>query len=265
MSHYRMLDHEPSAIITVAGSEKKIYQGGQIFINDGENFEIRFFNPLQEKIGVEIIFNGIKKNDGLLVLRPGEDITLDRFLGEKKKMKYETYTIDGDSKSAVKAAELNGLVEFKFYKEKINYGCGFITFTNNNFNFNSPTYTSPGVYGTSTTASGYYNTNGINLTGSIGASTDSFFYDAQPLKRTKSLKSKKVETGRIEKGPESNQDLKTVDVEFDLTPFHTINYLLKPNSQKPTEITEVRQYCTKCAYRIRKQSWKFCPKCSFEI
>jgi nicotinic acid mononucleotide adenylyltransferase len=47
MAHMRLLDREPSAIITVAGSEKKIYQDGQIFINDGDNFEIRFFNPLQ--------------------------------------------------------------------------------------------------------------------------------------------------------------------------------------------------------------------------
>ena len=136
MAHMRMLDKEPSAIITTNGNERKVYQDGQIFINDGENFEIRFFNPLQEKIGVEIIFNGIKKNDGLLVLRPGEDITLDRFLEKKKKMKYETYTIDGGSESAVKAAELNGLVEFKFYKEKR----GYTTFTINNFNytFNGP-------------------------------------------------------------------------------------------------------------------------------
>ena len=62
MAHMRLLDREPSAIITVAGSEKKIYQNGQIFINDGDNFEIRFFNPLQEKIGISITFNGIQKN-----------------------------------------------------------------------------------------------------------------------------------------------------------------------------------------------------------
>jgi rubrerythrin len=72
----------------------------------------------------------------------------------------------------------------------------------------------------------------------------------------------KVETGRIEKGPESSQEIKTVDAEFVTIPFHTITYQMKPNSAKPTtNITEIRNYCTECGYRIRKSTWKFCPKC----
>ena len=47
MAHYRMTDKLPSAIITVNGNEKKIYEGNQIFLQNGDNFEIRFFNPLQ--------------------------------------------------------------------------------------------------------------------------------------------------------------------------------------------------------------------------
>ena len=36
MAHYRMLDAEPSAIITVNGSERKVYQDGKIFLKDGD-------------------------------------------------------------------------------------------------------------------------------------------------------------------------------------------------------------------------------------
>ncbi len=45
-------------------NELKLYQGNIVYLNDGDNFELRFFNPLQEKIGVEIMFNGIRKGDG---------------------------------------------------------------------------------------------------------------------------------------------------------------------------------------------------------
>jgi len=238
-----MLDQEPSAIVTVNGSEKKIYQNGQIFLNNGENFEIRFFNPLQEKIGIEIIFNGQKKNDGLLVLNPGQDITLDRFLGENKKMRYETYTIDSNNSAAVQAAALNGLVEFKFYKEKINNSNTWTGVYNNYFCcrvITSPSYTgSPPTYSTNTTYS----------------SSDSDFNSYATLDSVKS-----VETGRVEKGPESNQNLSTVDVNFEIFPFHTISYQLKPNSQL-SDLKEIRQYCTGCGYRLRKQNWRYCPSC----
>lgn len=250
MTHYRMLDREPSAIITVAGSEKKIYNNGQIFLNDGENFEIRFFNPLQTTISIEIIFNGQKKNDGLLVLKPGEDVILDRFLGEKKKMKYETYTIDGNNAAAVQAAALNGLVEFKFYKEKINYT---ITYATNWWN-------SPDVYGSGTGNPHVY---GSSTTDNYLSQDFSCCSNLKGVK-TRSLKKESIETGRIEKGPESNQNLTHVDMNFETYPFHTITYQLKPNSEKTNEVTEIRNYCSKCHYRIRKSSWNYCPKCGLK-
>jgi hypothetical protein len=275
--HTRLLDREPSAIICVDGNEKKIYNGNFVFLNDGDNFQIRLFNPCSEKIGIEILFNGQKKNDGLLVLKPGEDITLDRFLGEKKKMRYETYLIDGNNKSAVEAAALNGLVEFKFYKEK-NYNhvyyssstgtlhTGLPHFTNSSTsdyncssNYKSVSrsycssgnkYKSPGVF-----------TQDLDKSDNIAYSE----YVAENLDKnigySEYVAENKVETGRIEKGPESNQNLTKVDVEFESNPFHVITYQLKPNSHKPVEIVEIRNYCVKCGYRLRKNNWKYCPSC----
>ena len=109
MGHYKMLDRMPSAMITSGHNELKVYQGNIVYLNDGDNFELRFFNPLKEKIGVEINFNGIKKGDGYLVLNPGQDITLDRFLDEQRKMLFETYTVDGKNKAAIEAIEENGI------------------------------------------------------------------------------------------------------------------------------------------------------------
>jgi len=252
MSHYRMRDREPSAIITVAGSEKKIYQDGQIYLKNGENFEIRFFNPLQFKIGVEILFNGIKKNDGILVLNPGEDVTLDRFLGEKKKMKFDTYTIDGNNDAAVKAAALNGLMEFRFYKEK---------------NICDWNYTGTSTGGVShfTNCGNCGNYTSIIDDGNIGIGTTnpSSTFNCNCI--TESILESKLETGRVEKGPESNQDLNIVDADFESFAFHTINYQLKPNSHKPIQIQEIRQYCHQCSYRIRKKHWKYCPSCGNKL
>jgi Zn finger protein HypA/HybF involved in hydrogenase expression len=269
MSHSRLLDSTPSAIITVSGAEKKIYKNGQIFINDGDNFEIRLFNPLQTKIGVSITFNGINKNDGLLVLRPGEDITLDRFLGEKKKMKYETYTIDGNNSTAVKAVAQNGLVEFKFFKEK-SYNEIYRGFTTvSTCNNNSSIY-SKGSY-TTTGSIDYQNIYYSDYVAeNLDKNIDYTQYDADmafntQLSASMNTRSKKIETGRIESGPKSNQELKTVDVDFETSSFHTITYQLKPNSQKPVDIQEVRNYCSKCGYRIRKSSWLYCPSCGCQI
>jgi Zn finger protein HypA/HybF involved in hydrogenase expression len=259
-----MRDREPSAIITVAGSERKIYENDQIYLQNGENFEIRFFNPLQEKIGVEIIFNGINKNDGYLILNPGQDIILDRFLGEQKKMLFETYKIDASNPVAVEAAKSNGLIKFNFYKEQVNHN---IIYTNYyyysnpiNGNFGSGTLGGNYYHSTDTTPIGNYGTltSDINYSDNVQCSTSRSF--------SKSIKaSKSIETGRIEKGENSAQQLKTVNCEFEYFPFHSISYLLLPNSAKLTEVREIRNYCDQCSYRIRKQTWKYCPKCGNKL
>lgn len=133
MTHYRMLDRAPSCAILHNRNELKIYQGNQVYLNDGDNFELRFFNPLPYKIGVEINFNGIKKGDGYLVLNPGQDLILDRFLDEQRKMIFETYTIDGNNEVAVKAAEQNGVINFNFYREIGNYNNQNEVMVNYNF------------------------------------------------------------------------------------------------------------------------------------
>lgn len=277
MAHYRLSERFPSAIITSGGNEKKIYEGGYIYLNDGENFEIRFFNPTQYKLGVEIIFNGYKKGDGYLVLNPGQDVTLDRFLDEQRKMIFETYTIDGNNQAAVEAIQKNGLIEFNFYKESyyhpIHYSAsagGYQTSGFSGYSGGSGCIGQAGVAGTN--GPGFATT---HYTNTFDTSPLDYFYDAD-LKQTvtsnsnnriyeKKRQVKAVETGRVEMGDVSNQTLNTVNDKFENVKFHSVSYKMLPYSAKPVEISEIRQYCPKCGYRLRKQSWVFCPSCGSKI
>ena len=252
MAHYRLSDRMPSAIVTVDGSEKKIYEGNTIYLNKGDNFEFRFFNPLQEKIGVEIIFNGQKKNDGYLVLNPGQDISLDRFLDDKRKMSFDAYYINANDPSAVEAAALNGLVDINFYKENYGYtpfgGSGLPHFKSTSRTYSSSGFRSPGVYTT------HVDHTWSPVTESTTTSGGNITLDNLS------------ETGRVEKGEVSNQNLNEVNMDFDPTPFHSIHYQLKPTSTRGyTTATEIRNYCPQCGYRLRKSSWRFCPKCGEKL
>lgn len=255
--HIRLLDKIPSAIVTAGGSEKKIYEGNSIYLTKGDNFELRFFNPLREKVGIEIIFNGQKKNDGYLVLNPGEDVILDRFLNDKKRMVFDTYMVDSNNQSAVEAAALNGIIEVNFYKERNYYNyCNFAS----TFNNNSRSYSTGGQIYVNTTTQEYdlsYTPDSTTYGSSINSVGVGSATPTSSLNVNENLK----ETGRVEKGNESNQDLNLVNIEFEITPFHYIKYFLKPLSTKTITTSEIRLYCTKCGYRLRKQNWVYCPKC----
>lgn len=150
MSHYRLSDSMPSAIIlarnprTSSLDELKTYRENNIFLNDKDEFQIRLFNPLTEKIGVQVSVNG-KKSDDLLVLNPGEDVIVDRFIDDQRRMIFETYKYDDNNTDAKKAVAKNGLIEINFFKEyqnqllytsinpwssTVNYNLGYSTLTN---------------------------------------------------------------------------------------------------------------------------------------
>ncbi len=65
---------------------------------------------------------------------------------------------------------------------------------------------------------------------------------------------------------------------FEDIPMSGILYYIKPiSTPDPLHMTtkleengningaDIRHYCTECGYRIRKQSWKFCPKCGAKL
>ena len=155
----------------------------------------------------------------------------------------------------IQAIEDNGLIEIFFYNEKtyhnfstdtgyLNYSSGFNDTTTGNF------------YSTLTN-----NTSSMNV--------DMFSNKSLPSKKLrKRVKSSKIEeTGRIGKGDKSNQRFEKVNVEFETYYFHNLELKLLPASQRAEryESQDVRSYCTKCGYRIRKNSWEFCPSCGNEL
>ena len=319
MTHYRMSDRDPSAVImaknprTGSLEELKIYIGNIVYLQDRQEFQLRLFNPTHEKLGVQINLNG-KINDQVLILNPGQDYTIDRFLNEQKKMLFETYSIDGGNASAKKAIELNGLVEINFFKEQnhsytttttgvnnIQFGSNFTITNSNSRCYDSGTInlgdmnqmrtttkeTDNSIFfssdlgdvqtGDLTIDGGDLTTDSLTIEGDLTVTGDLNLTSSQKLsskgkgkgkrKRiSKSIKSEKVETGRVEKGKISNQNFQHVEVEFDTnSPILTLNYQLKPISSKTYEVKEIRNYCLDCGYRIRKQSWMYCPKCGEEL
>ena len=324
MTHYRMLDRAPSVVITSNRNELKLYQDNTVYLNDGDNFELRFFNPLKEKVGVEIMFNGIRKGDGYLVINPGQDLILDRFLDEQRKMLFETYIVDGNNADAVEAIQQNGLITFNFYKEKNSYNYYSNNESDVNIKYNFPpkptkynykSFNANNICGSSVYSSGtggnsanyvlsgatgpagipgLRGVQGSNTTTSITATnttlgrgttifTSSVTFDgnisntntgnyneyiAENLEKSidyTDYLADSLETGRIEKGEISNQKLKGVNLQFSSSPFHTTTYKILPYSAMNRTIGEVRQYCEFCSYRLRKNTWKYCPKCGNKL
>jgi hypothetical protein len=257
MTNYRV-NREPSAIVLVKNSrsgsldESKIYSGNQIFLEDKQQFVFKLFNPLQEKIGVSIKFNGKSDTNSLLVLNPGEETTIERFLDTNRKMVFETYEIDAKNAAAKNAIQNNGLIEFNFYKEKQNYNYFSRSFSNGTFNV---PYT---TCGNSTITLDNANFKGCStITSNINyCSSASLNLDMTNLEDNV----EKEETGRIEKGDVSNQNFINVNVDFESYSFYSIHYKLLPVSAKKDQPFKVRQYCTQCGKRI-KDSYLYCPLC----
>jgi len=69
----------------------------------------------------------------------------------------------------------------------------------------------------------------------------------------------KIETGRVEKGSTSKQDLREASGEFEMSSFHVLRYKLIPKSQKKlTSVDYYSKYCTNCGGRCKTA---FCPFC----
>ena len=136
----------PTCEILVNGQKRKLYgkSKNKVYLHNGDNFQLKLFNPLQERIGVQLRMNGIKVDNDLLILSPGQDITIERFIGTNRKLTFSTYEIDATNKEAVKAIEKNGVLEVVFWNEKKAAPIVFTTnTTTTTINVPNPYYTIP--------------------------------------------------------------------------------------------------------------------------
>lgn len=77
---------------------------------------------------------------------------------------------------------------------------------------------------------------------------------------------KTIETGRVDKGSHSNQQIQTVQKDFETFPFYTMECKLLPESQKVVTASEAthKSYCTQCGHKV-KSDFKFCPSCGSKV
>ena len=70
-----------------------------------------------------------------------------------------------------------------------------------------------------------------------------------------------LETGRIEKGSDSNQCFTFDNTRFNSWYSWASDWKILPVSQKPFVQEDIKVLCPNCGTRQRKQSHHFCPNC----
>jgi ribosomal protein L44E len=247
MQHHKLADREsPSAHITTNKNKAKVYQNNTIYFNNGQTFEIYIENPTLHTVLAKIWINGKILSDSGIVIHSKSNIYLERFIDEPNKFIFNTFDVD-DVIDTYDQRQRNGLIEIEFYKENP------ITWTHTT---NFP----PSIWASSTPSLGYRSTttNTSSISGLINDSTISYTANMAAS----------VETGRVDKGVESSQTFQAYHGRFEDYPLNGMTYHIKPistKSEEPIDVNDIRYYCTECGYRIRKTSWKYCPKCGEKL
>lgn len=259
-----------------------------VYLNNGDDFQIQLFNPERKTIGAEVYVNG-EKLSGILVLKPGERIWLERFTDKSVKFKFSTYNVeDGYSEEVQNAIADNGVITVKFFKErKKNYWWCDDTSNPIKVYYNGLVYTT-----SSDTALKYRND--INMVNSFetNSAMNDFLkpestyskectcnftpeadfissYSCGSYMNEKSFKdscgndnlSNTIETGRISEGGYSSQKFNNVNIDFEYCPFRTEVIKILPVSRKPYNSSDLNKiYCTECGRKLNPK-YKFCPYC----
>jgi hypothetical protein len=247
----------PEAFVTKG--KKRIKQfDGQVYLSDGDEYEIELFNPSQEVVLAKIKIDGDYIAGGGIVLRRGERVFLERFLDSPNRFKFSTYVVNGNNTEVQDAIRNNGYVEIEFYSEY------------------KPTIPNRTIYSGNTYSTGTINGNPItftttgnsgNFTLTSGTTTTSTFYNTSLTANTfegpniRNL-SNKVETGTTEKGGGSEQTFEHTNKTFNQFSFWNVAWQILPLSQKQYTAEEVGvNYCGSCGAKRKKSSFKFCPHC----
>jgi len=247
MSYYTTQVAVPQSFITKGKQRLKQYTD-TVYLNNGDEFEIELYNPTQNKVLAKIEMNGNSIGNGI-ILRPGERVFLERYLDEPKKFLFETYVVNGSNKEVQESIAKNGDVYVKFYNEQVFGSTGTVTLINPNTW--TPTTGSP-YYGnvfTTTSTNVNFNTNFTLTSGNA-------FYN-----KTATSPIRHIETGRVEKGSDSEQTFTYDNSQFYSYPSQTNWWKLKPQSTKPVVIEELVTYCSECGSKRKKDTHKFCPHC----
>lgn len=248
-----------AAHIAVKNSRLKTYKSPTnsevVYLKDGDEFQIELFNSHEYSVLAKIWMNDIIISESGLVLKPGQRVFLERYIDTNNKFVFRTYEVDGTDKEVLNAIKNNGSVKVIYYREKIVQSSGYVVNANPSWRPWSTPNTGMPWGGTTITTNG-----GSFIGGSM--TTNTAFYSSNVSEPTLSTS---YETGRVEKGSSSNQNFSSVFMEFENYPCETVYMQILAESNKPAEISDLRNYCSGCGTRMKKQTWKFCPSCGTKI
>lgn len=247
-----------TAQITKRKNRLKVYpaQKNRVFLNDDEEFEIELFNPKTSPVLAKISINGKRISERGIILYPGQRVFLERFLDSSEKFKFSTYKVN-NSRETKEAIVNNGLVKVEFYDEYNSFSTsGTITWTTTSSPYYFTNYNLTGA-NSNTTTSTYYNSSFTSATTNSVAGSLNIGPD---LTRSVNKREDAIKTGRIEGGSESDQTFTSANGNFNSWTCNVVEYQILPVDDKPVEISEIRNYCTNCGTR-NKKDWKFCPTC----
>jgi hypothetical protein len=240
-----------------------------------ETYEIdNYEHQLKECDNLPSLIQELKLREQLLELT--QDITeknnLLKLINKLKEDIERKNRIIESAKQVKEAVKNNGSVKVHFYNEKIiipqitNYHISNIQPINGNWNIKSPynNIYDNNIYGTCTTNIGSFTTSNCNVSTFTSSSNIKNLSDILRNSSTPDeVLSEDIptkETGRIEQGSVSNQKFETVSLEFEYISFFTVEYKLLPNSDKPLETKDLRQYCPNCGKKLNQKD-NFCSSC----
>ena len=273
---YQTKNGTPCAYVTK--DKKRLKQVGQnVYLKNGEEFELELFNPTSNLVLSKIKLNGKYISGGGIVLKPGQRIFLERYLDDPRKFKFETYEVDGTSNEVLDAISGNGDVVIEFFDEyeiriwnnPISYGGSINTYNANSTGFrnlngyNNPTCVG-GLNGSSfTTNTSSFTNQQTTLTGPNirGKKSKGTLYGSEVTIDGYSSKDKSIETGRVEKGSNSDQSFQSIDKIFNIYTSSVSIWKILPESQKIYDNKDLKIYCTNCGKKRKKDSDKFCSAC----
>lgn len=272
----------PLAKIAVNKSLLKEYSNSEysrvVYMKNNSEFQIQIFNPYDYTIGADISING-KQMSNRIIIKPGQRIWLERYLDEARKFLFSTYEVE-NSYEAKQAIRNNGLIKISFYKEKPYQEPIHIYTSEPNTWYNYKNYKLYSNENNDYTAiNAYHIDNAVNFCAETtrGLSNSSVTSTATSTTYTSTLgiddiksstanvRSKSIETGRIEKGSHSNQEFENVFIDFEYCSFRTETIQILPESQKPYTDKDLKKvYCVNCGRKLNTK-YKFCPYCGYKV
>lgn len=254
----------PYAYITKG--KQRVKQFDQtVYLQNGDEFEIELFNPTRNKVLAKIEINGNPIGSSGIVLRPGERVFLERYLNDAKKFLFETYNVSGENSDVEHAIKNNGDIVVKFYQE-------YIETPIRNINvWKQPIWygTNTPVYGSATFTTSNSDSLSFTTTSMDSVSSNTAYFNS-PISKMKTLRSsepkpqeltKEIETGRIEKGSNSNQSFTYDYSTFNSWSISESVWKILPASQKPIMKEDLVLHCTECGRKRKKENFKYCPFC----